>query len=269
MTAIVHAIFTPAPIPDNETSTDRGERERTDAVRKDASFLTLERMRGELRIPDGDTEHDALIAQITEDAIAEVSNDAKIPILQRKVVAAVAFPGNPSAPIVFTADKFAVAFDSLYAAEDVAAATAEDWTVPVALGTVTGIVDGAEADIENVRTPSSLVKKLDNNILRPTTDADGEYPLNRLFDRLILYPPADGWAQPLGGVFGLYYERGILSDSELLGQLRAMTILKARAAYDGMAFVPETGRSAYERILVRVENFQSPVFASVDQQAVT
>ena len=59
-------------------------------------------------------------------------------------------------------------------------------------------------------------------------------------------------AMALNNYYQVSYRRGIFADSNVVGDLRSLAILRARAIFDGTVSVPDRSRSAYERILERV-----------------
>ena len=188
------------------------------------SLLTLERIRNELRVPPGDTEHDDFITQIVNDMTLSVSGDLNIPVIEQSAFVILDLRGqSKSAPLVYgkpNGDPFVTDVTALYAASDNGNAIAGYFDRPVKFE--------ARTPVNTENLPSPQVSEI-----------------------AIISPANGAWPDPPRNLLGLHYNRGLLTNDTRIGDIRNMIILRVRAVYEGMASVPERRKSAYERILRR------------------
>lgn len=173
-------------------------------------FVSLSRMRSELRIPDDDTGDDELIRQIVTDTVNDVANDVNVPIIMRPKT--VTLKTNPRSAFVKISDIFAFLLSRINLATSDMSAHAGIFNESYDVG-----------NYESITTREGItIQKNEGN-----------------------------WDVP-GSVIRATYERGLDSNDLRTGALRQMVILRTRAAYEGREWVPDSLRSAYERLLESV-----------------
>ena len=186
-------------------------------IQRATDLLTLERLTFELRLPPeslDDSERDALTDIIT-DAVDAVRVDSNVPVLP-EMASVILELWRTDGVLNYTGDPYAFRF-------------------------------------------------FDNDPLR--TASSQERAFAGVYDQPVPFTPANQPSDdtaPVGALTGfipgsdyrgykkLYYWRGLLTTSKIRGDLRSMSILRARAIFDGVVSVPERSRSAYERLLERV-----------------
>lgn len=186
-------------------------------IRNPTDLLSFERMLFELRIPNNtldQSETDA-INDIIKDAVDAVSVDTNIPILPENASVIIEFY-NRYGVLKYDKDPFVLNF--IRESHPIKYATTE--------------------------------QKLNANIFDGNIEFNlGNEPINE--DSLIGFLSGFQTATDFNGTYQINYIRGLISDNNKIGDLRSMTILRARGIFDGVVSVPEKKRSAYERLLER------------------
>jgi len=194
-----------------------------DDDRRAAALITLDRVRAELRIPDGDDGHDALLRQLAESAASAIIADTRIPALPARAYAQIVQRDPGGALDTGEIDSFILEITAVRYARPGMAAHRMYWPV-LATGW---------------------------SQLSPDEALTGQ----PVAGRALAIPPADGWPKSLGDSYGVFYDRGLLQGDSRLGMLTSMMVLRIREEYGGAASVPQVGRDAYDRHVGRIKNF--------------
>ena len=184
------------------------------------SFLTLQRVRDELRVPVGDTGLDALLSEHAASAVSAVSLDIGLPILEESVYVPWTH-SDTEAPVVYDADSFALSLSEIR-------------------------YRPAESEVVTPGYWPEIVSSDDYSVLAPASDES-------VISGRIVVTPASAWPEAQSGVYGLYYSRGLLDGDRRLGTLRQLAVLRLRDLYDGVRVVPVGLQSAYRRLARTIE----------------
>ena len=178
-------------------------------------LLSMDRLQFELRIPADslDTAETAAFNDIITDAVDAVRIDSNIPILPEMAAYVVELRGTDV--FNYSLDPFALNFDG---------------PAPVhTFSTETKLKAGLFDKVVNFQAVNQAIN--DNS---PIGKLTGYTDVN------------------FNGIYRFTYRRGLIAEAKVIGDLRSMAVLRARAIFDGVVSAPERSRSAYERLLERV-----------------